>query len=102
MFKTSRVIKKIFYEKRASVEFIETSVVYPIVMILIVMLISFSLMVINKSLALELEYNKTRNLLNSVDNKFELIKNINNETKNQVEHDLNQKLDRIGEGRVKL
>lgn len=102
MFKTSSIIKKIFYEKKASVEFIESSVVYPIIMILIVMLISISLMVINKSLALELEYNKARNLLNITNDKFEIIKNINGELKDKVEDDLNEKLERIGESKIKL
>lgn len=89
-------------DQTATVEFIESSAVYPIIMILISVLISISLLAINKSLSLEIEYYNSRLLLNSTKEDFQITKDFDKELIKKQQKKINSKLDSIGQEKIKL
>lgn len=86
------IFKKIIKDKKASVEIIESSLIYPFMMISLSFLFIISILTINKAFINESIYNTNRNLVVNVENDYELIKKLDKEFIQIEEKSLNERI----------
>lgn len=91
------IIRKFIEKKKGAVEYIESAIVFPIIVLFISVLVFISFITINKSIALESIYINSRKIVNEVDDDFNLIKRIDKTYLKETEKLQNQKLQRLNQ-----
>lgn len=92
----NKILEKIKSEKGA-VEFIESAIVYPIIVIFISIILLFTINIIKKSIKFEHVYKNSREILNYTNNDLRIINRIDKEKLNKIQNKQNLMLNNLKE-----